>query len=122
LSFGFSRIALVTYNKTEKCIAQSKQKCKLLKAIKNFAPCFTWNIGVIPDPPANIPNPLTCPGWYLKRPYAIKKYIFNLNINKDHKNACHLYIYMFLRQKRENHALSCLVTFRKCKDTVNHKP
>lgn len=28
----------------------------------------TWNIGVMPDPPASIPNALTWPGWYLKRP------------------------------------------------------
>lgn len=29
----------------------------------------TWNMGVIPEPPASMPNALTWPGWYLKRPW-----------------------------------------------------
>ena len=34
----------------------------------NFEETITWNIGVMPVPPASIPNALTLPGWYLNLP------------------------------------------------------
>jgi len=36
---------------------------------QKFISIHTWNMGVIPEPPAIMPNALTWPGWYLKRPW-----------------------------------------------------
>lgn len=80
LSCGFSSIALATstirktiyliitnpkFQNAKKIKEQRKaqHKSSIILYISN-----TWNIGVMPVPPAIIPNDLTWLGWYLKRP------------------------------------------------------